>query len=75
MPYQYDLVISATSIVFIPLYIRILWKTYEELYLSGKDDFSEEERLKFIKYSIISIVFVIVVIVSTLLYQMYKRSV
>jgi len=53
----------------------MLWKTYEELYLSGKDDFSEEERLKFIKYSIISIVFVIVVIVSTLLYQMYKRSV
>jgi len=73
MPYQYDLVIGSTLIVFIPLYIRMLWRTYKELFLSGKNDdcnFTDKDKRYFILFGIITTLIIIALIVRWFLYKM-----
>ena len=70
LPYQYHLVIGGTLIFSIPLYIRMLYRTYNIVHAGDKS--TREEKKNFIIWGIIETLILISLVAAYFLYLMIK---
>jgi len=70
LPYQYHLVIGGTLIFSIPLYVRMLVRTYDMAFAGDKS--TKEEKKTFIIWAIIETLILITLVACYFLYLMIK---